>query len=326
MSPYPHPRLVFGAALLLGWSAPAFAQRYAFERSFDTSAPITLDVYTNRGSITVTTGAADRVVVHGTVTVRLALGVPVNAVELAQRLATNPPVQRDGDRVQLRPPSDAVEDRAVTIAYELVVPPETRVIASSNSGALSIVGVRGPVTAHTQSAALTVSRLGGAVEITTGSGAVDVDGVGGPLDITTSSSAIRARRVESGLRVKTGSGAVSIESTGTGDLDITTSSSAITVEGATRGVRVRSGSGHIVIAGRPGAAWSLSNSSGGIDVTFGSGTAATLDAVTRSGSIHVTGLDVAGTQARQRVQGAIGAGGAAVEITNSSGTIDLRGR
>jgi DUF4097 and DUF4098 domain-containing protein YvlB len=100
----------------------------------------------------------------------------------------------------------------------------------------------------------------------------------------------------------------------------------VTLEGAARGVRIRSGSGHIRVAGRPGAAWSLSNSSGGVDVTLESGAAATIDASTRSGSIHINNLQVSGTQERQRVQGAIGAGGPTVQITNSSGTIDLRGR
>lgn len=318
--------LALTVAVLVGWSAPAFAQHYAFERSLDTSAATTLDVTTHRGRITITADAVNSIRVRGTVTVRAAIDAPLDAVARAQRLAANPPIEQVGDRVQLRPPSDDTDRRAVTVSYDVIVPASVRVIANSNSGAVTITGVRGQVTAHTQSSTLTMSRLAGPAEITTGSGGVNVDDVGGAVDITTSSSAINARRLKSDVRVKTGSGAVSVESTGPGDVDITTSSSAITVEGATHGLRVRSGSGHIKVAGRPGAGWSLANSSGGIDVGLGSGSAAAIDASTRSGSILLTNLQVSGTQARQNVHGTIGAGGPSLEISNSSGTIEIRGR
>src|ERR1044071_3940271 len=97
--------LVVAAVLIVGATVPAAAQRYPFERPFDTSDTVTLDASTIRGKITVVAGPDNRVIVRGTVTVRVAYDVPANAQQIAQRLAGNPPVTRNGDRIELRPPS-----------------------------------------------------------------------------------------------------------------------------------------------------------------------------------------------------------------------------
>jgi hypothetical protein len=319
-------RLIVAAVIVFGATAPAAAQRYTFERSFDTSATVTLDAVTQRGKITVTTGSENRVIVRGTVTVRFGLDVPLDAVEIAQRLAASPPVDHKGDHVQLRPPGEEVDRRAVTIAYDVTVPVGTRVSAVSDSGALSIRGVRGPVTARTQSGALAFVNLKGAADITTGSGAVDLDGADGDVAITTQSSAITAHALRGDLRVKTGSGAVSVESRGPGNIEIATSSSAMTVTGAAGGLRVTTQSGRIEVAGRPTAPWMLTTGSSAIRVTFDAGSNALLDADTGSGSIRLANLQVAGTQAKQQVKGAIGSGGPAVTMTSRSGSFEIRGR
>jgi hypothetical protein len=287
---------------------------------------VTLDASTNRGKITVAAGPVNRVIVRGTVTVRVAVDVPLNAVEIAQRLAANPPVEHLGDRVQLRPPAEEVDRRAVTIAYDVIVPVATRVSAISDSGALSITGIDGPVTARTQSGALVFADLKGAAEITTGSGAVDLDGADGNVTITTQSSAITAHALRGDLRVKTGSGAVSAESRGSGNIEIATSSSAMTVSGAAGGLRVTTQSGRIEIAGRPTAPWMLTTGSSAIRITFDSGSNAMLDADTGSGSIRVANLQIDGTQAKRQIKGTIGAGGPAVVMTSRSGSFEIRGR
>jgi hypothetical protein len=322
---YPH-CVAVGAALLLGIAAPASAQRYSFERSFDAASGVTLDAITNRGKITVNAVPDDRVIVKGTVTVRLAPDAPLDADAIARRLASDPPVSADSDRVQLRPPAEDVERRAVTIAYEVTVPAGAHVDASSDSGAIRISGVQGPVRVRTQSGELSLAHLGATAEVSTGSGAVTVDGIGGDLSVTTSSSAITAQGLHGDLRVKTGSGAVRAESTGSGDIDITTSSSAITIAGAAGGVRANSQSGRIEAHGRPGAPWALSTGSAAILLALDAGTNATLDATTGSGSIRLANLAVSGREMKRRVQGDIGSGGPTVTVTSRSGSLDIRGR
>ena len=55
---------------------PAAAQRLPFERAFDVPGPVDLEVSTIRGKIDVLPGEAGRVVVSGTVTVRVGWDVP----------------------------------------------------------------------------------------------------------------------------------------------------------------------------------------------------------------------------------------------------------
>jgi hypothetical protein len=112
------------------------------------------------------------------VTVRVDWNVPANAAELAKRVADNPPIQREGQTLKLRSPSDAAEQRAVTVSYQVRVPPQTDVTALSESGATSVRGVSGAVVIQTQSAAIDVSQLKGTAVITTGSGSVTAENVG----------------------------------------------------------------------------------------------------------------------------------------------------
>jgi hypothetical protein len=319
-------RICAVAVLLTSTASPAAAQHFSFERTFDVTAPITLEAASDRGKITVITGATNRVLVRGTVTVRVAIDAPLNALAVAKRLAAAPPIEQQPDLVRLRAPADETERRAVTIAYIVTVPPETRVIVDTDSGAIAITGVRGSIAARTHSGAIALAKLGGDANIATGSGAVNVDGADANVSITTSSSAITARAVRAGLRVKTGSGAVSAESRGPGDIEVATASSAIIITGATGGVRVTTQSGSIDVAGRPSGPWALSTGSSAIRVTLDNGTSAVLDANTRSGSIHVTDLQLAGTQQKQRVQGTLGNGGPTVKMTSGSGSFDIRGR
>jgi len=148
-------------AFSVGSVSPAMAQRFSFERSFDVTGPSSLDVSTIRGKIEVTVGEPGRVVVVGTATVRVDWNVPANAADLARRVADNPPIQREGQTITLRSPSDAAEQRAVTVSYQVRVPPETEVAAESESGATTVRGVARTVVIRTQSGATRLGRLYG---------------------------------------------------------------------------------------------------------------------------------------------------------------------
>src|SRR5262245_299718 len=122
-------KTIAAAALFVSVSAtPALAQRFPFERQLQVSSgQPTLDVSTARGKIDVTVGGPGRIVAGGAATVRIGLGVPANAVEIAQQFAANPAIEQRGDTVTLRAPVE-VQGRAITVNYQVVVPPNTAVI------------------------------------------------------------------------------------------------------------------------------------------------------------------------------------------------------
>ncbi len=308
-------------ASVAGSVSPALAQRFRFERSFDVTGPSVLDVSTIRGKIEVTPGEPGRIVVVGTATVRVDWNVPANAVDLARKVADNPPIEREGQALRLRSPADPAEQRAVTVSYQVRVPAETEVTTTSESGATTVRAVARAVVIRTQSGAVDVMQLGGTAAVTTGSGSVTVDGVASSLTVTTNSSSITARSVAGDLRVRTSSGAVDAALSGEGDVDIETGSSAIRVSGIRGGVIAATESGRVSLQGVPRHDWAVSAGSGSVDIATDASVPFTLDANSKSGSVTVIGASVQGSVSKRHVVGAIAGGGPHMKLTSRSGSI-----
>lgn len=314
-------------ALLVATAVPAAAQRTPFTRAFDVGRQAVLDVTTVRGKVDVVASETDRIVVEGLVTVRIGWDVPANAVELAQRVAEDPPVERDGSVVRLAVPSDDARRRAVTVSYMVRVPPGTSVTVATNSGATTVRGVTGPVTVQTQSAAIALNNLGGVVSVRTGSGDVAVDRIAGALSVTTQSSAFNGSQLGGALRVRTGSGAVNAVLTGDGDVDVETQSSSIQLSGVKAGATLASGSGRIVVKGTPlKGAWHASTGSGSIELALDQPAPFQLEASTGSGSVTVKGVSVTGVSSKKSIVGAVDGGGPLVKATSRSGSVRVERR
>jgi hypothetical protein len=314
--------VLFLAALAI--AVPAAAQRFPFERSYDVGETPAIDISTIRGKITVRVGQPGKVLVSGAATVRMGWDTPVNAVVLARRVAEHPPIDHDDKGLRLRSPSDAAEQRATTVNYDLRVPRGARIIAVSDSGAIDVRDVAGHIEARTQSSSIAMSDLGGTADIDTGSGAVTVDRAEGIVRVSTSSSAIVARSLRGGLRARTGSGHVSGSFVGQGPVDVRTQSSGIDLTGVSGSLTTFSESGQTVVAGVPSAAWDLSSGSSRIEVSFESAAHATLLASTGSGSVTAPERLVARVREKDRIEGAIGKGGPTVRVSSRSGSIRIR--
>jgi DUF4097 and DUF4098 domain-containing protein YvlB len=303
----------------------ALAQRFPFERAFDVAAVPTLDVSTLRGKIEVTAGEPGRIVIEGTVTVRTDWDVPANAVELARGVVNQPPVERAGNTVRLRPPADGAERRAVTVSYRVHVPRDTRVAIVTDSGETTVRDISGAVSVQTQSAAIDVSGLGSEVTIKTGSGAVSVDRVGGVLAVTTGSSSVTARSLDGDVSVRTASGAVDLTLSGGGAADVETGSSGIRMAGIRGALTATTNSGRVIVSGAPAAPWRISTGSGSVELSLAR-SGMTIDATTGSGSIQLAGVSVVGTTSKRSVKGPVGGGGPDVTIKSRSGSIRLKDR
>lgn len=282
-----------------------------------------LDATTQRGKIEVVAGDPGRIVVHGVVTVRVAVDAPANALELAQTLAVAPPVTQDGTTVRLRPPTDPAERRAVTISYQVRVPPGTDVRTDSDSGATSVSGTHGPVSVHTQSAAISLAMLGGTVDVTTGSGAVTVDGCAGPLAVKTSSSGFTGTKLTS-LRLQTESGAVNAAFSGEGDATVGTGSGALTLTGLRGALAVTTQSGSVEADGTPVRPWTVRTGSSRVELAVASGATFSVDLSSHSGDVMVEGASVDGTMAKHRITGSVRGGGPLIQATTQSGAIRIR--
>lgn len=316
-----------GAALLfacLAVAAPAAAQRFSFERSFDAAEITELDASTIRGKIDVAPGKSGTIEVLGTVTVRNIQVVAADPVAIARDVTDHPPIDVVEHTLRLRPPADSVAQRAVTVDYRVRVPPGTRVKAVSDSGVISLDRISAPAYVRTQSSAIALTDMSGVTEVATGSGAVSIHGASAGLTITTESSSIRGRNVRGPLSIRTQSGEVDASLTGDGAVDVRTGSSAITVDGVKGALRASSESGRVRVSGSPAAPWQLWSGSGSLDVTLAPAAAAAVDASTGSGSVRSEGEPIVGASSQRSLRGALRGGGPSVRVESRSGSVRIR--
>ena len=315
------------AAVVLICAAPAsaFAQRFEFERTLDMAGPATLEVTTRNGTIDIVPGEPGRVVVQGAATVRIGWDVPTNAVDLARQIAAAPPVEQAGATLRLRLPTDRAAQRAATVSYRVRVPPDMEIRSTSESGATSVRGSRGPVEVRTQSAAIELGDLGGAVRVSTGSGAVTASNISGALSVVTESSAFTGSGLRSSLQVHSGSGAVTAVLEDGGDVDVETSSSAVNLRGVHGGLTVRTQSGGVVVHGAPARDWTVATGSSSVTLNPDPGAGFVLDAESRSGSVVFDDLRVDGATTKRSAKGTVGAGGPSVQVRTGSGAIRVSG-
>lgn len=305
------------------FAATAAAQSVSFERSFETRTAVTLDVSTLGGRIELRTGAPGQVVVRGTATVRVAFNVPADAPELAKQIAATPPIERIGDVIWLRPPSEPAQRRAATLAYDLLVPPGTVVRAKSDSGAIVATDLSANTTLRTESGRIDVMSSGSDLSVVTGSGAVRILGAAAGLTVDTGSSAIGIRDARGDVRVKTQSGAVTIDLSPTADVDVETGSSAIDVSGARNRLSARSQSGAIRVAGQAGGPWALRTGSSRIELAVGRSGSASFALSSRSSDVTFPHDLVTSAVSKGHVEGTLGSGTNRVTADSGSGRIAL---
>ena len=317
--------LAVAASFICVASADAQTPEGAFDRTLQVSGAVDLDISSGSGSIRIEPGAA------GTVRIAARLrgsswsgGSDVEA--RIRQIEKNPPIEQQGNVIRIGRFPDSDIARNISISYEVAVPADTTLAASTGSGSISVGAIRGPARVKSGSGSVTIGRAGGKVEASTGSGSIKVDGAAS-LEAHTGSGAISATAVAGPTRANSGSGNITIAQTGKGDVEVSASSGGITLTGVDGAARLNSSSGSIRIDGRPAGRWALHSSSGGITITVPPDAAFDLDARTNSGTIdsaHPVTMEVTGKIDKRRVQGKVRGGGPLIEASCSSGDIRIR--
>jgi len=291
-------------ATLFGTAArPALAAQGGFERTLKVTGPVELSVTTGSGRIEVSKGGASTVIVRGSI--HASSGWGLSAEERVRQIESNPPIEQDGNVIRVGRFRDRGLEHNVSIAFEVVVPAETRLHAETGSGEEVIRGLRGPVDAGTGSGNLTVSNIGDDVKAETGSGDIRLSSIQGRAHVGTGSGSIRGSELTGGLWAETGSG-------------------TIEVHGVRGGLRAATGSGRITAEGAPGSEWKLNAGSGNIDVRLPAHTGFDLYAKADSGRVSVDRpISMQGTLGRNEVHGKADGGGPLVDVRSGSGNIHI---
>jgi hypothetical protein len=240
-----------------------------FERTLTVSGQVDLSVRTGSGDIQIRTGGTERVQIIGRISASRSSESTESPAERVRRIEAAPPVAQNGSVITIGGTQGDSLYNNVSISYELVVPPNSRISASTGSGNQSIGSIDGDIQARTGSGNIRIERTGGSLNAHTGSGNIHVDSVGGEVRAQTGSGNVDVTQTSRGdVSVQTGSGDVVLRlpTNAAFTLDATTGSGSIstaqpltiqgqlrrnriqgTVGGGGNAVRVRTGSGSIDI-------------------------------------------------------------------------------
>jgi hypothetical protein len=294
----------------------------SFQRSLSVSGPVSLEVTTGSGSISVRTGNSSQVQVTGHIRASDWFG---NAEDKVRRLESNPPIQQSGNSIRIGHIDDPELRHNISISYELLVPAQTSLQASSGSGNQTVDGIHGPLEISAGSGGLTLSNIGDTVRANTGSGDIEIGHVKGNVQARTGSGSIQATDVAGGFEGDTGSGRITLEQTAPGAVRAETGSGGLELRGVRGSLEAKAGSGNIRAEGSPTGAWSVRTGSGGVHLRLPTDAAFDLDAHTSSGSISLDHpVTVQGAVGRKEIRGKVRGGGVPVEVETGSGNIEIQ--
>jgi hypothetical protein len=276
-----------------------------FEKTFQVSGTVDLEVQNHSGDITVRSGPAGSVTVRGKIFVGdhwLFGGRHADVSDIEQ----HPPLRQDGNSIRI----DYVTTRDISVDYEIIVPEDATIRTHSGSGDQTIEGVRGNADLQSGSGDMKLARLTGEIRLQTGSGDV------------------RAREISGPVRGGAGSGDIELEETGQGDVDLHTGSGNITARGVQGAFRAEAGSGDITAEGEQAGAWEIRTGSGNVHVKLPANAAFDANISTSSGTLDVDApitMTVQGRvqESRKSIVGKVRGGGPLLTLRTGSGDIHI---
>ncbi len=303
--------LAIALVVLLATFAAASTPQGHFEKTFQVTGPVDLEVQTHSGDIIVRSGPAGSVVVRGKIYVsdrwNILPGVGIGGhKEGVSEIEQNPPLRQDGNSIRI----DYVNVRDISVDYEIIVPADTTVRAHTGSGDQTIEDIHGNADLQSGSGDMRLSRLTGEIRLQTGSGDV------------------RAREIAGPVRGGAGSGDIEVEETAAGEIDLHTGSGNITVRGIQGAFRGEAGSGDITAEGTQTGAWVIRTGSGNVRVRLPANAAFDADLSTSSGTLDVDApvtMTVQGRvqETRKSIVGKVRGGGPLLTLRTGSGDIHI---
>ena len=293
------------AVLLASTLAVASTPQGTFDKTFQVSGPVDLEVQTHSGDVTIRTGSAGSVSIHGKIFVgeHWLFG---NRHDDVSEIEQHPPLRQEGNSIRI----DYVDAHDISVDYEITVPAETRIRSHSGSGDQTIEGTHGNVDLQTGSGDVKLSRLTGEIRLQTGSGN------------------LRAREISGPVRGGAGSGDIEVEESGTGDIDLHTGSGNITARGIQGAFHAETGSGEITGEGVQTGTWEIRTGSGNVHVRLPADAAFDANLSTSSGSLDVgpaITMTVQGRvqETRKQIVGKVRGGGPLLTVRTGSGDIHI---
>jgi len=133
----------------------------SFDRTYEVSGPIRLDVTNASGSVHISASADNKVHIHGEIR---AHRFPFNdASKQAKELSANPPIEQKPDIIRVG--KELARSNGAAIEYTIGLPRNAEVATTVASGSLTISDIQGPVKIESSSGSIAVSKTTDAPKI-----------------------------------------------------------------------------------------------------------------------------------------------------------------
>lgn len=296
------------ALVTLFASTLAFAStpQGTFEKTFQVTGPVDLEVLTRSGDITVRSGPSGSVHIRAKIYVGDHWLFGKRQADVSE-IEQHPPLRQEGNSIHI----DYVNARDISVDYEITVPAETTLRTRSGSGDQTLEGIHGNADLQSGSGDIRLASLTGDIRLQTGSGNV------------------RAHDIAGAVRGGAGSGDIEVDERGSGDIDLHTGSGNVTVRGVQGTLRADAGSGDITAEGKQSGAWEIRTGSGNVRVRLPGNSAFDADINTSSGTIDVDSpiaMTVQGRvqESRKTIRGKVRGGGPLLSVRTGSGDIHIQ--
>src|SRR3989454_7524295 len=204
------PLVLFSAVVILAGCNSGPSVSGAFDRNYNVSGPLRLELTNASGDVDITGSADGKVHVRGEVRAS-GFGFDNPQKRLDDTLA-NPPIEQRGDTVRIG--KEMSRMRNVSIAYTIQVPRDTEVSATVASGAQTIRGVRGPVKVQSASGSVRVEKIERGAHLSTASGSVSATDIGSEVHVTSASGSVTVSNTKGDVIVNAISGVIRIAKPG----------------------------------------------------------------------------------------------------------------
>jgi hypothetical protein len=301
-------RSLVGLVVVLLATVASASVQGTFQRTYQVTGSVDLEVLTHSGDIIVRGGPAGTVSVSGKIHVGnyfFDLGISGRRADV-QELEKNPPIRQTGNSIRI----DYVNMRNISIDYEITVPQDTRVRTRTGSGDQ------------------TLETLTGTFDLESGSGDMRLRDLNGEVHLHTGSGDVEGRNVSGAITARAGSGDINIEQSAKGDVDVQTGSGNIELRGLEGGLHAEAGSGDLSVEAARVAPWQIRTGSGNVRVHLPSDAAFNLEANTSSGSVIVdqpVTMTVQGRvqESRKAINGTVRGGGPLLAVHTGSGDVHI---
>jgi len=316
------PLVFFSAIVFLVGCESGPAVTGSFERSYNVTGPIRLELTNAAGDVDITGSADGKVHVHGDVR---ASGYGSDSPQ--KRLddtVSNPPVEQRGDIIRIG--KEMSRMRNVSVSYTIQVPHDTEVNVTVASGAQTIRGVRGPVKVQAASGTIRVERIERDAQLSTASGSISASDIGSDVRVKSATGSVTVSNARGDVVVDALAGTIHITRPG-GRIEADTASGEVVIEGASSDVKAHAASGRVSVQGNPGSDsyWELKTISGSVQLGVPASANLHLSAEATSGEIRTEIPIVVEEQGKHSLRAHMGSGGGRVDVHTVSGEIHVTG-